>query len=192
MNLSNLFNGICVALASFILFLYTANTSFASTFHLFSEKANINVGETIPVNVVIDTKGESVNGVSAFLSYPSDKLEVAWISYSEAFPVQAEESYENGIIKISRGSFTGEVGNVTIATIGLRGKVKGAATVSFINESAAPRTRDSSDSLNLGESSGKTFTVKTAQTIQKTVQGSQIEPNIFATLLEKFLFFLGK
>ena len=152
-----------VVLVVFLLFFFVANTSFASTFYLSSEKTNIVLGEVIPVNVVIDTNKESINGVSAFLSYPEDKLEVAWVSYGEAFPVEAEESSSDGIIKISRGSFTGEVGNVNVATIGFRGKVKGAATVSFIQESAAPRTNDSSDSLNLNESTGETFTIEQSQ-----------------------------
>lgn len=177
-NKSRLTLGILV---SFILFFFIVSPAFASNFYLSSQKSDIALGETIPVNVVIDTNNESINGVSAFLNYPNDKLEVAWISYGEAFPIQAEESNEKGVIRISRGSFTGEVGNVTVATIGFRGKAQGAATVSFINESAAPRTIDSSDSLNLEESRGETF----------AVEQSQSESNIIVFLLQQFLSLLA-
>lgn len=180
MNLSNLSKVISVVLASFI-FLFVSNTALASNFYLSSEKNDLTLGEVVPVSVVVDTNGESVNGVSAFLSYPNDALEVVWISYGEAFPVQAEESYENGVIKISRGSFTGEVGNINIATIGFRAKAVGAASVAFLSESAAPRTSDSSDSLNLNESKGEIF----------TIEQSQPESNILVTLLQKLLSLLG-
>lgn len=150
---------LCVVFASFVIFLFVTNNVFASNFYLLPKSRSVSVGSTVPVDVVINTKDESVNGISAYLSYPMDKLEVAWISYSDAFPVQAEESYENGIIKISRGSFVGEAGDVTIATIGFKGKAKSEGIVSFIDGSAAPRTSDSSDSLNLSESTGATLTV---------------------------------
>ncbi len=188
MNLSSLSKIIFIILASLV-FLFSSNTAFASNFYLTSEKNNLVLGEIIPVSVIIDTKGESINGVSAFLSYPKDKLEVAWISYGDSFPFAAFESYGDGVIEISRGSFTGEVGDITLATIGFKALTIGEATVSFIPESAAPRTSDSSDSLNLLESRGATFTIDSEQIHPMNITES--EPNVLVALFEKLLSLLG-
>ena len=131
----------------------------ASTLYLSPGSANIPQGSVVSVGVGLNTGGESVNGISAYLSYPSDKLEVAWITYGGSFSIAAEGAYGGGGIRISRGSISGVSGNVNVATIGFRGKTQGGATVSFIGGSGAPRTSDSSDSLNLGGSMGGTFTV---------------------------------
>jgi len=148
-----------IFLISFFLFLFIAQPTKASTLYLSPATTNIPQGSTVSVSVGINTAGESVNGVSAYLSYPADKLEVAWISYGSRFDLAAEGTYGGGSIRISRGSINGVVGNVTVATIGFKGKAQGAATVSFIGGSGAPRTSDSSDSLILGGSTGGTFTI---------------------------------
>ncbi|MBI2049513.1 hypothetical protein HYT32_01185 [Candidatus Roizmanbacteria bacterium] len=180
MKLFSLFSRIFAGLTSLVLVLFVANPAFASNFYLSSDSADITLGDAVvPVRVVIDTKSESVNGISAFLRYPNDKLEVAWISYGEAFPIQAAEINENGIIEISRGSIEGEVGNVTIATIGFKGISEGEGSISFTEGSAAPRTVDSTDSLNLEESVGKKFTIK------------QSESNIFVILFQSLLSLLA-
>lgn len=140
-------------------FLFFVSSAYASTLYLSPGAANIPQASIVSVRVGLNTAGESINGISAYLSYPADKLEVAWISYGGSFPIAAEQSYGGGSIRISRGSITGAVGNLTIATIGFKGKAQGTANVSFIGGSAAPRTSDSSDSLNLGGSAGGVFTV---------------------------------
>jgi hypothetical protein len=131
----------------------------ASTLYLSPGSANIPQGSTVSVSVGLNTKGESINGVSAYLTYPADKLEVAWISYGGSFAIAAEGAYGGGSIRISRGSVSGVVGSVNVATIGFKGKTQGSATVFFAGGSGAARTSDSSDSLNLGGSTGGTFTV---------------------------------
>ncbi|MEK7518254.1 MAG: cohesin domain-containing protein [Patescibacteria group bacterium] len=152
-----------VALLSILIYLLAAGNILASTFSLSPGKTTISSGSVVPVDFKINTNNESINGVSAYLAYPLDRVEVEWITYSEAFPVQAEESYGEGNIKISRGSFLGETGDVTIATIGFRGKAIGEAVVSFIDGSFAPRTSDSSDSLNFAGSTGATLTIQESQ-----------------------------
>ena len=142
----------------FFLFIFTSNAH-ASTLYLSPGSANIPQGSVVSVRVGLNTGGESVNGVSAYLAYPADKLEVAWISYGGSFPIAAEGGYGGGGIRISRGSISGVSGNVNVATVGFRGKTQGSATVSFIGGSGAPRASDSSDSLNLGGSTGGTFQV---------------------------------
>ncbi|MCL4366392.1 carboxypeptidase regulatory-like domain-containing protein [Patescibacteria group bacterium] len=142
----------------FVLF-FTPHLTFASTLYLAPGSGNIYLGDTKSVSVVLNTQGESVNAVSAFLSYPQDKLDVVSVSPTGAFGIQAENAYGGGIIKISRGNFSGVSGSVTVATIRFKGKTAGSATVAFIGGSQAPRTSDSTDSLNLGRSGGGVFTV---------------------------------
>lgn len=149
-----------ISLVTLLFFFFASpKLAFASTYYLSPGSGNIYVGGTKSVSVVLNAGGDSVNAVSAYLSYPADKLDVVWVSPSGTFPVQAENSFGAGSIKISRGNFSGVSGNVTIATIGFRGKKSGQATVAFVGGSQAPRASDSSNSLNLGGSSGGVYTV---------------------------------
>ena len=148
-----------IILIAFFIFLFLANTSFASTLYLSPGSANIPQGSIVSVQVRLNAGGESINGISAYLSYPSDKLEVSSLSFGSSFPIAAEGSYGGGGIRISRGSISGVTGDVNVATIRFKGKSQGVGTVSFIGGSGAPRASDSSDSLNLGGSRGGTFTV---------------------------------
>jgi hypothetical protein len=153
-------------------FLFLAPYASASTLYLSPGSTEIPQGSIVPITIRLNTKGESVNGVSAYLLYPADKIEVAWINYGGSFPIAAEGTYGGGGIRISRGSIPGVVGNVTFATVGFKGKTQGTATVNFIGGSAAPRTSDSSDSLDLGRSTGGTFKVVAAT---KTVQTGTVK-----------------
>lgn len=156
----NILKKLLIPIASFIVFLSFASTSFASTLSLSPASTTIPQGSIVGVSVRLNTQGESINGVSAYLSYPKDLLEVASISYgSGAFAIAAENSYGGGSIRISRGSISGATGNVGVATINFRGKSLGTATVSFVSGSGAPKTSDSTDSLNLSGSTGGTFTI---------------------------------
>lgn len=141
------------------IFLLIPSLVFASTLYLAPAKTTIPIGGTVVVSVRLNTEGDSVNAISAFLSYPADKLDVTYVNPGSVFAIGAENSYGGGVIKISRGSLSGVSGNVNVATIGFKGKSAGTATVSFIGGSSAPRASDSSDSLNLGGSSGGTFTI---------------------------------
>lgn len=144
-------------------FLMIVSPASASTLNLSPGSGEIGLGQVFSVGVRLNTQGEAVNAVSAFLSYDKDKLEVAWVSVGSAFAIEAEKSYGGGVVKISRGSVSGVTGNVNVATIGFKGKAQGVANVTYIGGSAVPRASDSTDSLNLGGSSGGKYTV-----VQKT------------------------
>lgn len=141
------------------IFLLLPQSIFASTLSLSPGKTTIPIGGTVAVSVRLNAGGDPVNAISAFLSYPADKLDVTYVSPGSAFAIGAENTYGGGTIKISRGSLNGVSGSVNVATIGFKGKAAGVANVSFIGGSSAPRASDSSDSLNLSGSSGGTFTV---------------------------------
>lgn len=146
-------------LTFFIGLSFTKSVS-ASTLTLSPSSGNIAVGSTLSIQIRLNTGGEGVNGVSAYLSYPQDKLDIAWMNFgSSAFSIAAEGTSGGGVIKISRGNINAVSGNINVATIGLKGRAPGAATVSFIGGSAVPRASDSSDSLNLGASRGGTYNV---------------------------------
>jgi hypothetical protein len=142
----------------FLLLFFVPNI-YASTFYLSPKSVDIPQGSIVPVKIGLNTEEESVNGISAYLSYSEDKLEVAWITYEDSFPITAEEAYTGGVIKISRGNMSGIAGNMNVATIGFRGKAQGSTTVSFVYGSGTAKTSDSTDSLNLGESTGGLFNV---------------------------------
>lgn len=164
-----IFKATTITICLFV-FLFFAKGAFASTLHLSPGSGTVGVGGTLAVRVTLNTQGEGVNGVSAYLSYPSDKLDVAYVTGAGTFGIEAEKSFGGGAIRISRGSINPVSGNVTVATIGFRGKSLGLGTVSFIGGSAAPRATDSSDSLNLGGSSGGVYTVVAGQPSAKPGQ----------------------
>jgi hypothetical protein len=172
----NMFKKLLISVITVFTFLTFAFPAEASTLYLSPGSKNIPQGTTVSVSVGISTGGESVNGVSAYLSYPTDKLEVASIYYGSRFDLAAEGTYGGGSIRISRGSIAGVVGNVTIATISFRGKSLGQGTVAFVGGSAAPRTSDSSDSLNLGGSAGGVYTVVVPPPVAPTPTGQQVIP----------------
>jgi len=143
-----------ILLATSLLFPAAAS---ASTLYLSPGSGSIGVGSVLSVQVRLNTAGEGVNAVSVVLSYPTDKLDVSYVSGSGTFAIEAEKSFGGGIIKISQGNINPVSGNVSVATIGFRGKSLGAAAVSFIGGSAVPRASDSSDSYSGG--SGGTYNV---------------------------------
>lgn len=142
-----------------ILFLSLAGSASASTFNLSPASGNVAIGENIAVKINLNTGGDAVNAVSVFLSYPSDKLDVAYVTAGSAFSIEAEKSFGGGVVKISRGNINPVTGSVTVATVGFKGKAEGTAAVAFIAGSAVPRAGDSSDSLNLSGSSGGTYAI---------------------------------
>lgn len=144
-------------------FLVSPQLAEASTFSLSPASGNIGVGSTLSVQLKVNTQGEQINTVAAYLSYPADKLDVAWVSYNgSAFTIAAPSSSGGGIIKIERGH-TGPVsGNVNVATIGFRGKAQGDARVSFNADSGAYRYSDAGNTFNLGGSGAANFKVVAA------------------------------
>lgn len=160
-------------LVAFILiFFVLPNAVSASTLYLSPRGSSIYSGNVTSVQIRLSAGTDAVNGVSAYLSYPADKLDVAWVSPGSAFAIEAEKSYGGGIIKISRGNINPVSGDVNVGTIGFKGKGTGAAAVSFIGGSAAPRASDSSDSLNLGASRGGVFNVVAGGAPPKPAQAS--------------------
>jgi hypothetical protein len=170
-------NQLIVGILSVLGFLLFSPAVFASTLTLSPGSGSIGVGSTLAVTVRLGTGGEGVNGVSAYLAYPTDKLDVSYVRGSGTFNIEAENSFGGGGIRISRGSINAVSGNVSVATIGFRGKALGSATVAFIGGSAAPRASDSSDSLDLGSSRGGTFNIVASLPKASAKPGQAAQPS---------------
>lgn len=153
----------------FLIFIFNADLALASTLKLSPGTGSVEIGKTLSVKVNLNTGGDSVNAVAAYISYPSDLLDVTYVTAGGRFSIEAENSFGGGQIKISRGSISPVSGNVTIATIGFKGKAIGSATVAFTAGSAAPRASDSTDSLSPGSSSGGTINVVKPSPVSKVV-----------------------
>jgi hypothetical protein len=135
----------------FFVFLSFAPHALAATLYLSPASGTIGTGRTKAVQIRVNADG--INGVSAYLSYPADKLQVTSLSYGGSFSVAAEGSFGGGGIRISRGSFNNVTGDVLVATVTFKGLKEGPAAVSFIGGSQTTRTSDSGDSLT-GKSGG--------------------------------------
>lgn len=170
-----------LSLALIFIFLFTlfANKASASTLYLAPGSGSVSKGNILTTSLGLNTAGEGVNGVSAFLSYPADKLEVTSISYGGSFAIAAEGSFGGGSIRISRGNINPVSGSVNIATINFRAKSEGSATVS-ITGGAVPRASDSSDSYSGGSGGTYNITASTSAgpktTTPQTTAPSQSAP----------------
>lgn len=132
----------------------------AATLYLSPASATVNVGSNFSVAVRVNTGGDAVNAVQANLSYPASLLDFVSISGAgSAFEIQAESSGGNGQIRIGRGTVQPVSGDALVATITLKGKASGTATVSFNGDSAVVRSSDSANILSSTQSG--TYTVQT-------------------------------
>jgi hypothetical protein len=140
-------------------------TAFASTLTLSPAKSSVANGATVSLQVTANAGAENVNGVTAVISYPQDKLTLTGIDYAgTAFPQEWENGQGNPI-RISRTSTSGVTGSVKVATIRFKTKAEGTADISIGGGSAITRTNDASDSLT--GSSGATITVTKAAVAAK-------------------------
>lgn len=172
-----------LSLAFFFIFafLFFPKAAHASVLYLSPGSGSIYNGATSYIQVRLNTQGDSINAVSAYLTYTSNTVQVVGLSYGGSFSIGAEGAYGSGIIHISRGNFSGVIGDINVATIAVRGLSLGSsASFSFTAGSHAARASDSSDSLNLGGSSGGIYTIVPAptaspiNTIAPKITGAQV------------------
>src|SRR5438270_13860496 len=82
---------------------FVTNT-YASTLTLTSNETQLNVGDTVSVQIILNTEGEDINAVAANLSYPGDKLEVVSIDSTPLLPMVVEQTAMNNLINTAQGS----------------------------------------------------------------------------------------
>ncbi|MBI4078760.1 MAG: hypothetical protein HY429_00450 [Candidatus Levybacteria bacterium] len=159
--------------------LFVAKSANASAAYYFNpQRKSLNVGETIQVELRLNTDGEAVNAHSALISFPSDILEVKADSTGNTFSIEAQRNFSDGFIEISEGSIDPVSGDVLIATLSVRAEEEGTAMMSFSDGSAVARYADSSDALSLSRSLAGFYTIEGGG--QQTA--SQEEPKVIRQL----------
>lgn len=122
------------------------------------------VGSSFDVTVKVNTGGQAVNTVKAYLEFDASKLKVSKINTDQSFAnVWAEKEHDNvlGRIRLVGGcqtpGFNGSAGN--FAVVSFEALAAGSAKVDFMEESKVRLNSDSSDILSLTSSTNGTYTI---------------------------------
>lgn len=151
-----------VFLGIFILF-SPAKANAAGTLYLTPASGSYAVGTTFIVSVHVNTGGETVNAVSAYINYPSNLLDVSWVGGTSFMTIWAEKTGGGGLVKLSGGVLPpGFTGNGLVGSVGFKVKKTGSATLSIASGSHVVTQSGNSDILALGSSGGATFTLVNA------------------------------
>lgn len=87
--------------------------------------SKVNVGDTVSVQVWVDSLNESTTAVQANLTYPTSAFQfVAIDDTNSAFGIAVQAVEEGGVIKIARGNFEKLTGKQLVATVNLRAIAK--------------------------------------------------------------------
>lgn len=91
-------------------------------------------GQTLTMDIMIDTTGKSINAAEATISFPPSLLTNASVSIDKTiFPIETGQNITNGTITISAASSTPRSGIVRLATISFKTASQGTANVNFSN-----------------------------------------------------------
>ncbi len=98
---------------------------------------NLKSGSTVTVTVRENSGTTAVNAVQANINYPTDKFTFVSADYSaSAFSVEAQNTSDNGLIKIARGATTPISGNQIVGVITFTLSGTGRAALSFASGTA--------------------------------------------------------
>lgn len=143
-----------------------------ATLFLTPSSGAIKMGESLSVTIMVNTQGENVNAVAAYLTYPEDKLDVTSIVTTDsALTFIAEKRAINGRIEVSGGLPTpGFSGTKKIAVITLRAKASsGLAELAVTSDSAVLTDVGNSNILNYTASGKGTYSFAPAVIIPSPV-----------------------
>lgn len=101
-------------------------------------------GQSFQVTVQINAGSNQVNAVQANVLYPADKLTVASINVNNsAFDIQAENTIDNGVVKIARGTVQPVSGTQLVAVINFQAKADiSTSAIRVSDDSALIRSSD--------------------------------------------------
>src|SRR5438105_4442800 len=86
----------------FLVFLLFATPAWASYFYLTPDSTSVDSDSTVTFDIKLSTQDEVVNGVSAYLAYPHDKLDAKSVEINKALlPIVAEQTTDDNTIKLS-------------------------------------------------------------------------------------------
>ena len=147
-----------------LLFSVLPRTSYASTIYLSPVGGSFTVGSTFDVSVLLDTKGKSINALQAFLSFPSDKLQVVSPSVGKSiigvWTVAPKFNNNTGTLDL-RGGIPGGIitsGGV-LTNITFRVKSVGEAIIKVTDDSRV-FLDDGLATDDLGETSGAVYQLR--------------------------------
>lgn len=129
--------GLVLAAALWFLFVPKAE---AASLLLNPSSGEFTVDQTFPVSIILDTEGETINTVAAYLSFAPDKLQVvspsAGNSVIDIYTTPPRVNNQAGRLELA-GGITGGVNakSALIATITFRAKTPGRASVKILNNS---------------------------------------------------------
>lgn len=115
-----------------------ASAAGSATFSLSSD-ASVSVGERFSVEVWVNPNGESLDTVRAYLTFPSDRAQVADVSLGSAFPrVSPGNGFDNDQGTVSIGAFA--IGSVVreravLATVVFEATAAGTADIAVSADS---------------------------------------------------------
>jgi hypothetical protein len=118
-----------------------------------------NAGDTLAVQIWVNTAGQSVNAAQADFSYPAAQLQYVSADFTgSAFGIQAVQTGGNGSVSTARGNVTPVTGTVLLGTVNFTVlSSAGPAALNFLGTSAVV---DSGTNQNiLGSSPGASYTV---------------------------------
>jgi len=109
---------------------------------------------TFSVAVRIDTKGALVNAVQAYVSFPTNLVQVLSVDGTgSAFAIEAENLVGAGFIRNARGNIANVSGDLLVATINLR-SLTTAGTANLLFVSSQSMIMRSTDSINILQNVG--------------------------------------
>ncbi len=162
---SSLHTKVRYTLALFIagIFVLSSTSAQAATLKLNADAASVSAGDTITLNIVLNSEGVAVNNAEATISFPVDLLDILSISKSGSiFSLWVEEPYfsnTTGVITLNGGvptpGFNGS--NGPVVSIVAKAKKKGQAEFVFSN--ASVRANDGLGTDVLSSKQGKIITI---------------------------------
>lgn len=132
------------AAAVFFFLVPLARSSFAATLQLDPSTASVSVNQTFEVKITVNSGGEEINAVDAFVLYDKNLLEIQSVNDGSFFPTvlndirTAGRAYVAGIVD-NPGTF--KVGSGIVA--GLLFKAKAAGTTTLVFDCTQGSTKDS-------------------------------------------------
>ncbi|HSH56213.1 MAG TPA: Ig-like domain-containing protein [Candidatus Limnocylindrales bacterium] len=147
----------------------------ASGFSLVADKSEYRVGDTLTLQVRVDTGTEPTNAVSVEFTYPQNLLEYrSSNATNSAFGINAAERAGNGTVRYDRGAYEPVKGRQLVQTATFKVIGAGSASLAFKSTSIAVSSEDNETNVAPGRA-GTTLQLPAAQQPQPAPQ--QPQPN---------------
>lgn len=119
---------------SFFFLFFGIKDASAATLSLSPASKQVSVNDTFVVSVMLDTQGETTDGVDAIIFYDSGKLSITSVSLGDLYANKLQEDYSTGgqiTLRATSTATTSFTGSGTFATITFKAISDGNANVDF-------------------------------------------------------------